>query len=64
MGASRMKRTSSGHFLTGIVQRIRLEQIEAELARRAAAVPTQTLRLQAAELVEVGGWAWPDLVDS
>ncbi len=50
-----MRQGGSGHFLMGILQRVRLDQIEKELAKRATAVPAQTLREQAAELVRVGG---------
>lgn len=50
-----MRQFGSGHFLMGILQRVRLEQVEQELAKRAAAVPAQTLREQAAELVRAGG---------
>lgn len=50
-----MRHGGSGHFLMGILQRVRLEQVEKELAKRAAAAPAQTLREQAADLIRVGG---------
>ena len=50
-----MRMGGSGDYLMRILANARLGQIERELAKRVSAIPEQTLREQAADLVSKGG---------